>query len=575
MRSRSLRYFALLLTYATWPVAAQPTAPPPFISPLDIALDLTGNFMELRQDHFHSGLDIRTQQREGLPVRAIADGWVSRIRVQPYGYGKALYIDHPNGTTSVYGHLQRYDQATSEVVLNAQYAAKDFSVDVPVERDLLPVKQGQVVAWSGNSGSSGGPHLHFEVRTTTDQVARDPEAYGIHVADDQAPVFLGVRLYPLDSTSAVAPYPARTNGLATTAVSAGRFTLRAGLQARAYGTVGIGVHAIDRYRAGGNACGVRSLTVWVDGEKAFSTVLDHVDFDLQRYANSYMDHGLFRSASQHYTRCYKLPNNKLALYGTEPMAGRITLAPGTQRAVRIVATDANGHETELEFTLVGATKEQAKVWPQPARKGERLDWNSENRIGKDGLRMVLPPLALYEETELRYSKAPPPAGAYAPLHKINDENTPLHLHATLAIAPLAMPTSLRPKALLVRYEHGGKKKAVGGTWDGDFLSAKVRSFGSYTIHVDTLAPRIAPVDLRADMRGRKAFGIKVTDDLSGVERYEAFLNDQWIVMDYDPKRNLLTHAFDKHSEGAGQRNFQLRVWDERGNLAQFAITFLR
>lgn len=539
-----------------------------YITPMDIPMELSGNFMEPRSDHFHSGLDLRTQGREGIPVRAVADGWVSRIKISPYGYGHAVYIDHADGHTTVYGHLQQLTGKVGEACLDQQYRQKDFSIDWNPEKGALPLKQGEVFALSGNTGGSGGPHLHFEVRRTGDQVALDPEAHGIKVSDRVAPEIHGVRLYPLTDSSRVAPYPEKALGYAAQG-SAGRYTLKH--SPVAFGTVGLAVNTFDRYDSGSAKCGVRAIEVWVDSIPHFSTRLDHVNFDHNRYCNAHVDYALFKSRKMEYHRCYKQPNNKLRIYGKEQPQGRIALAPGQERQVLVVATDANGNRSDLRFALKGATAEEAAKWPAAAPEGSLFRYDAANRIEEEGVRFNLPANALYDDTYLTYARKPAVGRALAPIHAIGDPLTPLHTAGELSIA---VQTAKPAKATIVRLDADGSvAAAVGGKWADGWITAPIKALGSYTVMLDTVPPAITNVDLRADMKGRKGFTLKIADNLSGIGAWRATLNGEWVLMAFDPKTKSLTHAFDKHTKAPGKKDFALTVTDERGNSASFKLSF--
>lgn len=545
-----------------------------FIPPMDHAIELSGNFMEPRGDHFHSGLDIRTQGKEGLPVKAVADGWVSRIKISPWGYGKAVYIDHADGHTSVYGHLQVLKGPVAKACLDAQYRQKDFSIDFTPEKGAVPVKQGDVIALSGNTGGSGGPHLHFEIRRTGDQHALDPEAMGIKVPDRVKPEMIGVRLYPLNDTSSVGPYPAKAKGFATEG-SDGRYTLKADARPMAYGTVGLALHTIDRYDGLAAKCGVRRIELFVDSVATFSTVFDEIDFNTTRYCNAHMDYALFKGSKMEYHRCYKQPNNKLRIYGKEPAQGQITLEPGQQRHIRFKATDANGNVSELTFMLVGGTAEQARTWsPTEAPAGGLFRYDTENVLKEAGVTLTLPALALYDDTYVRYERKSAPARGLSPLHMLHEPLTPLQTNGALRIEVPDLPEKLHSKALIVRVDGEGRSSAIGGSsYANGAVSANIRAFGNYTVMVDTVPPVITNVDLKPDMKARSRFTIKVSDNLSSVEKWKATMDGNWVLMEYEPKTKSLTHTFDEHSNKAGTKTFVLEVTDERGNTARFEQKF--
>jgi murein DD-endopeptidase MepM/ murein hydrolase activator NlpD len=560
--------FSLLSGYTS--NAQDPAKKAGYINPMEIPLDLSGNFMEPRSNHFHSGLDMRTQGREGVPVRAVADGWVSRIKISPWGYGKAVYIDHPDGHTSVYGHLQQLKGPVGKACIDAQYRMKDFSIDWTPEKGAVQVKQGEVIGLSGNTGSSGGPHLHFELRNTANQHALDPQALGISVPDKTPPEIFGVRLYPLTDSSRIGPYPPKAVGFPTQG-GAGRYGLKPGDIPMAYGTVGLALHTIDRYDGMAAKFGVRRIEVFVDSVAVFSTRFDAVDFNTNRYCNAHMDYALYKGNKMEYHRCYRLPNNKLRIYGKEEAQGHIPLTPGRDHHVRFKVTDANGNVSTLTFMLRGATAEASRSWGTAVPDGSLFRYDTENVLAEDGVSLTLPALALYDDTYVGYERKAAPTKAIAPLHVLHDPLVPIHSNSTLRIEVPDLKEEWRSKALIVSMN--GKTSAVGGTYADGAITAQVRSFGSYTVMVDTVPPVIKNADLRTDMNGRSSFTLKITDDLSGVDSWKATLDGTWILMEYEPKTNSLTHTFDTHTQAPGKKTFKLDVTDDRGNTSRYELVF--
>ena len=542
-----------------------------FINPMDIPMELSGNFMEPRNDHFHSGLDIRTQGQEGIPVKAAADGWVSRIKISPWGYGKAVYIDHPNGYTSVYGHLQVLKGALGDACREQQYRQKDFSIDWTPEKGAIPVVQGEVIALSGNTGGSGGPHLHFELRRTGDQHALDPEALGMVIRDRTPPEIHGIRLYTLTDSSRTAPYPAKALGFAAQG-GAGTYTLKPNEVPAAYGTIGLAINTLDRYDGSSSKFGVRSIELFVDSVAVFSTRLDELVFDVNRYSNAHMDYALFKGSKMDYHRCYRLPNNKLRIYGKEPAQGRITVEPGKRYQVRFIVTDANGNRSELGFALRGATKAETITWPEEVRSGALFRYDASNTVDEPGFRFTMPALSLYDDAYVRYERKAAPAKAIAPLHVLDAGLTPIQSACELSIA-VDHPQS--NKALIARIDEKGAASAVGGKLSNGWLTASVKTFGNYTMMLDTVAPVITNLDLRADMKGRTAFRLKVADNLAGIDRWTGTINGEWMLLEYEPKTNTLSHTFDPRTTGPGKKDFKLVVTDDRGNSSIFLQTFTR
>jgi len=542
---------------------------------MDLPIEVAGNFMELRTNHFHSGLDMKTNGQIGQPVMAVADGWVSRIKISPWGYGKAVYIDHPSGYTTVYGHLSRLNGAIASACLEAQYKARDFSVDQYFKKGEIPVKQGETIAFSGNTGGSSAPHLHFEVRRTSDQHALDPQAFGMIPPDHVPPDINGIRIDALDSTSFSSPYPGGAVGFAVVAVNDSTYMLKPGSNPAAFGTIGLSVNAIDRYSNSNNTCGIRDLTVSVDGSMVFSAHLDEIDFGTLRYANAFMDYGLFESKDMHYNRCYRLPNNKLALYGKEATQGKITVVPGKDHAIQVIATDAAGNRSTLTFVLHGATEAAATTWPRPKEEGQLFRWSDANTLTEKGLHFSLPPNALYVDTRIQYRDSAAPAKAYAALHQIQNEQTPLQLAGTLTIDVTKDVAPGKTSKLLVVQMRGGKPSPQGGTYANGAVTTQVKTLGAFTVMLDTTPPVLIPLDLREDMKGRSGFRIKVGDNLSGLDQWKATLDGQWILLEYDPKKAELEHRFDIHSDLPGTHELRVEAIDERGNRSSLTRRFTR
>ncbi|MFZ1618971.1 MAG: M23 family metallopeptidase, partial [Flavobacteriales bacterium] len=548
---------------------------PNFIHPMDLPLEVAGNFMELRSNHFHSGLDMKTGGQIGQPVKAVADGWISRIKISPWGYGKAVYIDHPSGYTTVYGHLDHLKGVFADAALEAQYKARDFSIDKEFAKGELPVNQGEVFAYSGNTGGSSGPHLHFEVRRTADQHAVDPQAFGMNPPDKVPPSLLGLRIYALDDSSKSIPYPTGTVGFPVVAVNDSTYMVKAGTKLSAFGTVGLALNITDNYSNSHNRCGVRWITVSVDGTQVYSAHLDDIDFAKQRYANAYMDYAMYTGRSLKYNRLYKLPNNTLNIYGKEAAQGRITVQPGKDHTVQVGATDAAGNRSMLTFVLHGATPAEATAWPNALTPGQLFKYKEANLLVQNGLRFSLPANALYDDERIRYALLQKPKGAVAPLHRIQDANTPLQIAGEISVTVQdSISEGLTSKLLIVRMVKG-KPVAEGGTYANGAVTASVRNFGDFTVMLDTVAPALYNLDLKADMTGRKSFKLKIGDALSGIKSWEVRLDGKWIMMEYTPGSSTLEHTFDKYSSASGKHKLEASAVDERGNRSSFSFEFTR
>ncbi|MCB0812911.1 MAG: hypothetical protein KDB87_07080, partial [Flavobacteriales bacterium] len=289
----------------------------------------------------------------------------------------------------------------------------------------------------------------------------------------------------------------------------------------------------------------------------------------------HMDYALFRENDMEYHRCYRMPGNDLKLYGDEPAQGRFTPVPGRTHRVRFEVSDPSGNTSTLTFDLKGATRVEAAAWSGPETPASSIPWDRSFAVEQPGFRFSLPERAVYEVVPLRYAKRPAGRGMLAPVHVLLDDLTPLNRNCEVSVAVDSVPPGAADKLVLVRLDRKGGVSAEGGKYANGRVTASVRSFGGFSVKADTTAPTVLPVDLVYRMAGRSGFSVKVTDDLSGVDHWKAELDGQWILLDYDPKRALLTHTFDTHTDTPGEHEFLLEVFDERGNRSVFARKFVR
>ena len=280
-----------------------------FQSPLGIPLYLAGNFGELRSNHFHSGLDMKTQGKEGFKIYAAADGFVSRVKISPWGYGKTIYIDHPNGYTTVYAHLQGYKGDIAEIIKKHQHEVENWEIDWLPSDTLMKVKKGDVIALSGNTGGSGGPHLHFEIRETETEHPVNPLLFGFAIKDNIKPLIRSIILTPLNDTSYVnnkrKPQRFLVSG------SAGSYKLKNETSINAYGEIGIGIETIDKLNGYGNRNGIYSIELLENSQTIFKSEMKKFSFDESRALNSLIDYEMFLRKKVRFQRSYIEPNNHL------------------------------------------------------------------------------------------------------------------------------------------------------------------------------------------------------------------------------------------------------------------------
>ncbi|MEG1749900.1 MAG: M23 family metallopeptidase [Tannerellaceae bacterium] len=535
-----------------------------FCNPFEFPILLSGNFGELRNNHFHSGIDFKTQGAEGKPVHAVQDGYVSRISVSPWGYGNALYLTHPDGTTTVYGHLQKYADKIAAYVKEQQYALQGFAVDLTPTPEQLPVKQGEVVALSGNTGSSGGPHLHFEVRDTQTQEALDPlNYYQERIADTRAPKIQGVMVYPIEGKGVVNG-SSRKLALKTIAAKNGRQTLTGKIEA--WGEIGFAIKAYDTMDGTSNIYGVKEITLSVDSQVIFHSNLDRYAFSETRYLNSFTDYEEWREHRSFYMKSFVEPGNRLRFIEAKNR-GILTLDQPGSYHLNYRLMDAFGNISQLSI-WVEAKKQSI---PQPDTIGtEHFYWNSDNRFGAKGIRFTVPRGILYNDFNFRY-QVKEDSMALAATHILHNRPVPLHNLCPLSLR-LQTDTLKNKSQYGIVGINGGRATWIGGTYRNGWIDGEIKELGSYTIRQDVTPPVITPLNPAGWMRSR-TFSFRLGDDLSGVQSYHGEVDGNFILFEMN-NRSVITCRFDKEHIVRGKHTLKLKVKDGCGNQSIYTYSFV-
>jgi len=533
---------------------------------------LTGNFGELRSNHFHSGIDIRTDGRTGLPVLAVADGFVSRISVSPFGFGNALYVDHPNGTTTVYGHLNAFSAKIQEYVREIQYEKESFSTDIDLPSSKFPVKKGEQIAFSGNSGSSGGPHLHFEIRDTKTEHTLNPLKYPFKVADHQAPKILSVHFYPVGE-DAVISGKSEPKSVETVFYN-NQYQIKNGQVIPVYGTVGFGVQVVDYLDGNGSKCGIYSLNLKVDGQSIYSFKMDEFDFDESRYINSHIDYEQKVRNDKNVYKTWLEPGNKLSIYNDDKN-GLFSFTDDKKHAVRYEITDVNGNISVLAFSVL--SKKQTLL--KPEKKGILFEYDESNEFENDWIELDFPKNSFYSNFYFDYEQLPKLPNVFSKVHKVHNKYVPIHQSYTMKVKAENLPNKLQPKALIAFVNpENGMLSAIGGQYDDGWVECKLRSFGCFAVAVDTIAPTIAPLSItnKNALTEKNQIRFRIKDDFSGIGSYRATLDGKWALFEYDAKSNTIVHKFDP-SRFTFPKKHQLflRVEDVKGNIKTYEATFYK
>lgn len=565
MRSRFLICFLLISNILC---AQEKTDYPVYPNPMLIPINLSATFGELRNNAFHAGLDIKTGGRIGEKVYAVADGYVSRIGVSPWGYGNVIYVTHDDGYTSVYAHLDKFNFLIGLYVKKKQMASKSFAQNVFPEKDEIRVSKGDFLGLSGNSGGSGGPHLHFEIRDAN-QCPINPLFFGIKIKDGVKPVINGIALYPKELSSVNGSDKAAYFNIDS---KSGKFNIDDKIKVN--GTVFFGISTYDQTDDQYNKNGVYSIELFADNRLIFSILFDKYSYDETRYINSLIDYKKFYNDKIRYVRTEIDEYNILDLYGET--SGSVTLQEGQEVEMKYVVKDYYGNTSTAKFTLVGDKPLNEYSDNQYSRAYYRVDGTSEVEVNLDGFTAKIPKKAFYKYEYVlarQLDTVENIASDYA--YVLGTEDIPVQKNITIRIRP-AEQYAKSDKLYMVSVSEDGNFEAVGGKMVEGMVSANVKKFGTYALVLDETAPQICPKNFENNTKVIKCKRLKINiyDKESGINKYDIYLNDKWVVGAFDPKNDLLFYEVDEYLK-LGNNKMEIVVTDGVGNETRKIYNIIR
>ncbi len=557
-------FLTILFSLSLQTVWAQPRSEESFVSPLDIPLVLSGTFGELRSGHFHAGIDLKTQGREGLPVHAIADGTVTRIKVSLSGYGKALYVAHPNGKTSVYAHLSRFADPIEAYVKEQQYLKQTYEIQLFPEFGKLTVEQGKAIAYSGNTGGSSGPHLHFEIRNSVTERPQNPMEYDLPIKDSNPPEILSAFVYPIGQ-NASANGSFRRSQIDMYHESNYNFVADT---VEALGRVGFGFVGFDRQDLAANKNGIYSVVLEVDGVPQTRQDFDQFSFGESSQINTLIDYDYLERFRRRIQKCFRDEGNNLSMFKSLKGDGTIELRSGETREVRILLTDHHGNRSQLLIPVVGKRNADPAV-RETVYGGTWISRDKPYQFEWEQGGVFFPKGTFYKDVSLD-------VGWEGSVLRVHRDLIPTRKRFHIS---MKVPDSLKgisDKLYIARQNSRGNWGYTSTYLSNSVLSTKAKYLGAYKIAVDTVAPEISPVnfDDGSRLRNYSYLKVRIRDRETGIDTYNAWVNGEWILMEYESKKNLLTYNFEDGKIPKGKSDIRIAVTDQVGNRETYIGTLV-
>ncbi len=539
-----------------------------FRNPLDIPMKLAGNFGELRPNHYHMGIDIKTNQRENLPVHAAAEGYVSRIKIEPGGFGRAIYITHPNGYTTVYAHLNNFAAKIDEYVRNQQYARETWKIELNIPPRMFPVKKGEFIAFSGNTGGSQAPHLHFEIRKTDKDVNLNPLLFGLPVEDNVKPRILRLGVY--DRTCSVyeqvpAVFPVKQ--LTPSAYKTVPGIIRVGSP-----MVSLAITAFDTHTGSANQNGIFQAELSVNGEVKESFKMNTISYNNTRYINAHIDYKYKALGGSYMQHLSELPGYLNSIYTNGETHGVLDISDGDIYDISIDVLDAAGNVSELKTMIqydpsrVKMTKSEGKLFYPLMLDGYESE-NCEFYIGEK---------CLYDSVHIKYSSfTTGDPTVVSDVHVIGASYIPLQDSFLVRIKPLASLPDEDKKFTVMKWFAGSRAAVQKVRWQRDWAYAKFRDFGNFELVVDNDPPVITPMNFSegADLSKATKIIFNVKDDMNSIKNVRAELDGRWLCFTNDKSRSFIYSIDEKCPRGMHQ--LKISAEDEAGNRTEKVFNFSR
>jgi murein DD-endopeptidase MepM/ murein hydrolase activator NlpD len=540
--------------YFRWPLGNKP--------------EIVANFGELRAGHWHMGLDIRTNQKINMPVYAAADGYISRISVRSLGYGQAVYINHPNGLTTVYGHLNKFFSKLDSMVASEQYKQQSWEIELRCARNQFPVKKGQFIAYSGNTGSSEGPHLHFEIRDTRTERCINPLFFSLPIPDATPPVFTKLAMYD----RCLSVYDQNPLVFHVRKIKNGYAPAKDVLIKTGFSKLGFAVGAYDRVSGSANPNGIYSARIFLDGLPLDEFVLDSMDYSETGYVNAHIDYGYRYKGGAYLQKLFKLPGDQGRAYRKKNNDGTIVLNDSIIHQVRIEISDIKKNRSVLSFKLQYSDSLHALL---KYAAHHSFTPNYVNVFEQNDFEAYLPENCLYDSVQPAFYRINQPLpNAVSSLFQFCDAAVPIHGKMSIRIKPNAgVPESLKDKIVIKRTD-AKNKSYQRAKWEKDWVAAEFGDFGAYQAFIDSEPPRVNELGTTdtIDLSSSKSIAFYPHDN-TAIRSFRAELDGQWLMFTND-KGAAWIYNFGKRSL-FGVHQLKVKVEDIAGNVTEKKWLFKR
>mgnify|MGYP006135369141 FL=1 len=562
-----MKKIILILLFASFTSSAQNKYPTNYFrSPLDISLHLSGTFGELRNNHFHAGVDIKTKRKTGFPVYATADGYVSRIKVAIWGYGKAIYISHPNGYTSVYAHLSKFGDGIQEYVKNIQYQKESYETGniYPAENEIT-VKKGQVIAFTGRTGGFVAPHLHYEIRDTKTEHIINPLLFGLKIKDSIAPRINKLIAYPIGEGSRIN----RSVKKQTLAIKKDSLNNYRTNRINASGSIGFGINVYDLLGKELNKNGVYSIEMKVNGKRHYYHDVETFSFAESKYINLLIDYPYFATYKNRIQKTFREKETKLSIYEDLVKDGFVDVKEGFSYKVEIIAKDFKGNRSSVKIPIIGVKSESILLQEKDTTNYKILK-NKFQKFTEGGVTVAFPKNTFYKDIFIDFSVN----GKLATIHK---PTIPLNKSFTITFDSTMYRKSEVNNIYIANINNKKYPYYQNTRKREDKLFTTTKTLGKYTLLIDNELPKIYNLNFKNNNWVSKLnyLTIKISDTQSGIKSYEAFIDDEWILMEYDVKKKKLSYNFSDKKLVGSKHIFKLVVSDNVGNTNTYNATFYR